>query len=69
MNGERSKNKKLIATRVCGNCKYFDGIVSMNWGKCKRYPQSIEKNKNDWCGEFAMAPEPKVFKEREEVTP
>lgn len=70
---ERPKKKKLIATRECGNCKYFDeydaNVHHMYDGRCRRYPQTVEQDKDDWCGEFAMAPEPKIFKEREEVTP
>lgn len=34
----------------CEQCKYwrFDG----HFGSCKRYPKTITKSQQDWCGEY-----------------
>lgn len=36
----------------CIDCKWFAGTANDTYGVCKRYPQVINKNQNDWCGEF-----------------
>lgn len=36
----------------CNECKWFVGQANDNYGVCKRYPQVINKNQSDWCGEF-----------------
>lgn len=36
----------------CIECKWFAGTTNDVYGVCKRYPQVINKNQNDWCGEF-----------------
>jgi len=43
----------------CGSCRFFGHFVR---GKlttpnlCRRYPGSIQKSCEDWCGEFVVAP-------------
>jgi hypothetical protein len=38
----------------CANCKFFLNAQIM--GSCRRYPQTINRHMNDWCGEhFAAA--------------
>jgi len=37
----------------CANCQYFLNAEIM--GSCRRYPQTINRHMNDWCGEHAMA--------------
>lgn len=59
-NGNYSLNKKLaeveekpvLLTNCCEKCfygEYFDKIVI-----CRRYPETREKGKLDWCGEFRI---------------
>ena len=44
----------------CDDCKYY--LISPNdyYGVCKRYPENQNKNKTDFCGEFAEKPNRKV---------
>ena len=57
--------------RICDNCKYFDkwpeDDPDIEWsiceGTCRRYPQTVGKSKNDWCGEFAIMRDPRVCEE------
>ena len=37
----------------CANCLYFLNAQIM--GSCRRYPQTINRHMNDWCGEHAFA--------------
>jgi hypothetical protein len=37
----------------CGICVYYKSAEIM--GSCRRYPRSITKHKNEWCGEFKEA--------------
>jgi hypothetical protein len=46
----------------CANCKFFLNAQIM--GSCRRYPQTINRHMNDWCGEH-IAPqqaEPEIIK-------
>ena len=46
----------------CANCKFFLNAQIM--GSCRRYPQTINRHMNDWCGEH-IAPqqiEPEIVK-------
>lgn len=36
--------------RICGNCRYFSKNDIL--GTCRRFPQSVSKHHNDWCGCF-----------------
>jgi hypothetical protein len=37
----------------CASCKFFLNAQIM--GSCRRYPQTINRHMNDWCGEhFAV---------------
>jgi hypothetical protein len=40
-----SNNKDL-----CNFCKFFSSGERL--GICKRYPEPVNKSKDDWCGEF-----------------
>jgi hypothetical protein len=46
----------------CANCKFFLNAQIM--GSCRRYPQTINRHMNDWCGEhFAVQQaEPEMVK-------
>ena len=33
----------------CASCKFFLNAQIM--GSCRRYPQTINRHMNDWCGE------------------
>ena len=35
---------------LCSFCKFFSSGERL--GICKRYPETINKSKDDWCGEF-----------------
>jgi len=37
----------------CIECKWFVGNINDNYGICKRYPETANKNNHDWCGEYA----------------
>ena len=37
----------------CANCRYFLNAEIM--GSCRRYPQTINRHMNDWCGEHDLA--------------
>lgn len=37
----------------CANCRYFLNAEIM--GSCRRYPHTINRHMNDWCGEHALA--------------
>lgn len=57
--------------RICDNCKYFDRWPEddtdidqlFHNGECHRYPQTMLKTKDDWCGEFAIMRDPRVSEE------
>ena len=34
----------------CQSCRFF--TVGERMGLCKRYPQSLNKSTEDWCGEW-----------------
>jgi len=36
----------------CADCKYFLNAQIM--GSCRRYPQTINRHMNDWCGEHTL---------------
>ena len=36
----------------CADCKFFLNAQIM--GSCRRYPQTINRHMNDWCGEHAL---------------
>jgi hypothetical protein len=38
----------------CNNCRYFSSGERL--GICKRYPETINKSKDDYCGEFSSRP-------------
>ena len=35
---------------LCNFCKFFSSGERL--GICKRYPETVNKSKDDWCGEF-----------------
>ena len=37
----------------CGHCKYFV-FMSDDWGECHRFPTVVDKDAEDWCGEFVF---------------
>jgi len=40
----------LNSKEICKHCKFFSfGDVL---GNCHRYPQSLNKHENNWCGEY-----------------
>jgi hypothetical protein len=36
----------------CADCKFFLNAQIM--GSCRRYPQTINRHMNDWCGEHSL---------------
>ena len=36
---------------TCLTCKHFRNALVM--GSCSRYPQTLNKHQNDYCGEYA----------------
>ena len=46
----------------CADCKFFLNAQIM--GSCRRYPQTINRHMNDWCGEHSLLQEvkPKMVK-------
>jgi hypothetical protein len=51
-------------TVACGSCDFFiapkaapEGADAshpvFNFGRCKRFPPTVEKNASDWCGEYS----------------
>ena len=38
--------------KICQNCEYFKEAQIVGLGICRRYPQAITKEPNDFCGEF-----------------
>ena len=49
----------------CADCKFFLNAQIM--GSCRRYPQTINRHMNDWCGEHIASQQTKL-KEPEMVT-
>jgi len=42
----------------CGNCVFMNTTAlgsNPNTGLCRRYPQSVNKRIEDWCGEHKYA--------------
>ena len=39
----------------CATCRFFLNAEVM--GSCRRYPQTINRHMNDWCGEHAFSVE------------
>ena len=49
----------LNSKEICKFCKFFSfGDVL---GTCYRFPQSLNKHENNWCGEFTVAIKPIEF--------
>jgi hypothetical protein len=46
----------------CESCRFYAANLQL----CRRYPQSINKGPNDWCGEWRgeEQPAPKVDNDR-----
>ena len=40
----------LNSKEICKSCKFFS--IGDVLGTCHRYPQSLNKHENDWCGEY-----------------
>ena len=38
----------------CNNCRYFSAGERL--GICKRFPETVNKSKDDYCGEFSSQP-------------
>ena len=36
----------------CEDCKFFVMPANERMGSCKRFPQSVNKIHNEWCGEY-----------------
>jgi len=36
----------------CASCLFF--VVGERMGICKRYPQTVNKSNEDWCGEWEL---------------
>jgi len=39
----------------CASCKFFVNAQIM--GSCRRYPHTINRHMNDWCGEHSVIQE------------
>jgi len=37
---------------TCKTCKHF--AETQQIGVCRRFPTSLNKHANDWCGEYAL---------------
>ena len=49
----------LNSKEICKHCKFFSfGDVL---GNCYRYPQTLNKHENNWCGEFVLKAKPIEF--------
>lgn len=44
----------------CASCKFFLNAQIM--GSCRRYPQTINRHMNDWCGEHFAVQQPEAVK-------
>ncbi|CAB4134256.1 hypothetical protein UFOVP205_13 [uncultured Caudovirales phage] len=42
----------------CADCRFFLNAQIM--GSCRRYPQTINRHMNDWCGEHSAPTEPEM---------
>lgn len=42
---------EVDSKQKCISCKFFLGGHVL--GECHRFPQSISKHENDWCGEYS----------------
>jgi len=42
---------EVDSKQKCISCKFF--ITGGILGECHRFPQSISKHENDWCGEYS----------------
>ena len=42
---------EIDSKQKCISCKFFLGGHIL--GECHRFPQSISKHENDWCGEYS----------------
>lgn len=39
----------------CNSCRFYFGDTKI--GSCKRYPETKNKNSQEWCGEFVLSEE------------
>ena len=42
------------SNNLCINCRYFSSGERL--GLCKRFPETVNKSKDDFCGEFSSQP-------------
>lgn len=47
----------------CNDCKWFVININDNYGVCKRYPTTTNKNTNDYCGEYVEKVKPTIVEE------
>lgn len=44
-------------TETCESCAYFQRPATrMPRGQCRRFPQALDKFRDEWCGEHARVP-------------
>lgn len=49
--GEVKETPSIPKIDSCGDCKFFTRGTTPR-GACRRYPDSMSKEPQDWCGEF-----------------
>ncbi len=37
---------------ICENCTFWKRYADRSWGVCHRYPEFVEQNEEEWCGEY-----------------
>ena len=53
--------EKAMSEFTCEKCLYWVKTYGLSygvvWGICRRYPQALQKDIAEWCGEFEGEPE------------
>lgn len=53
-------DRREYTAMQCATCKYHIDVINQS-GKCVRYPQTVQKDNDDWCGEYrAQKPKPEI---------
>lgn len=52
-----AKKKKKDPLPMCENCLYSTEVSGMR--TCRRFPQTLIKRDDEWCGEYSRRPEKK----------
>ncbi len=41
-----------VMMKICENCTFWIRYADRSWGVCHRYPEFVEQNEEEWCGEY-----------------